>query len=176
MTLLALLFGAPFAAGAMIVLALLVGPAHAGGVASPCAEFEVNEVISIIEPAHEPFVDCVRLAVAPENSLRPVPRPLRVALLPGTPIVLAALTPPLDRTRLYPTLTGGGGVTPGGGIEIWVPGFTEPPAGETPGTGPNPGPRPDGPDVPVAPVPLPAGLPLLALALGALRIIKRRAS
>ena len=152
----------------------LSGPARAGGLASLCAEYETRSVVGIIEDLLTEVDDCVRVAAAPADSPRPVPRPVLLAaaappFVPLAPIVTAAMGAPIlvgsgsvltprgddaPRPVFVPVIGGGGG---GGGRE---------PTGSDrieQGGGTNPPPPPPEEEVPA--VPLPGSGALLALGL-----------
>ena len=115
----------PAAVAAVVLAAGATGAARAGGIASLCAEYETRTVVGIIEDLMTEVDDCVRVAAAPGDSPRPVPRPVMLALpvplfVPTTPIVTAAVG--------RPELIGGGGRTRGGAL-IPLPGFSFLPPG-----------------------------------------------
>ena len=145
---------AAIAATCVLTLAA-AGGARAGGLASLCAEYETRSVAGIIENLLTEVEDCVRIAVAPPDSPRPLPRPVMLALgvpafgLPQTDIVTAALG--------RRTLVGGGSsliptpARPGpGAFVVPPPDFIFGTPGGTPGGGQGTG-RPEGPEVPGRP-------------------------
>ncbi len=102
----------------------LSGAAQAGGLASLCAEYETRSVSGIIENLLTDVDDCVRIAVAPDDSPRPVPRPVLLAALPApvflpeSDLVTAAMGAPIligGGSVLTPNSGGSGGGGGGGG-------------------------------------------------------------
>lgn len=173
--------------------AALTGGAQAGGLASLCAEYETRSVSGIVESILAEVDDCVRIAAAPHESPRPVPRPVLLAaipaalLLPETAIVTAALgtstliggngdiLTPAAPGGLFPGPIfgvgggGGGGGSGGGGgvpnVRTETALQTDEGGGNGSGGGGGRG-GGGGGGSGITPIPLPAGLWLLALAIG----------
>ena len=152
------------------------GAARAGGLASLCAEYETRSVVGIIEDLLTEVDDCVRVAAAPADSPRPVPRPV---LLAAAPPAFVPLSPLVSRvvtgTAGSPILVGGGRGRPPGGNGFPVLPFIPIGGGGEEPTGSNiveEGGRVPPPDEPSPPtevlvpaVPLPGSGALLALGL-----------
>ena len=171
-----------------IVLALAADLAHAGGLPSPCAEVETRTVAGIIEDVLVNVEDCARVGMAPLASPRPVPRPDMLGLVPpalplapilaavrGPGIIGGGITPP----ALYPRPTGGpgggGDGIPGGGVVV-VPGGPGSPGAPDAPVVPllPPVEEPEGPEETPTPVPVPGAAWMMLMALGALRMVRRR--